>query len=75
MLADNLHNVKETIASALARRTERKETGDEVCLVAVTKNHPAAVVTEREPGSGSPGKTATDWTSGKVAPDRSSADQ
>ncbi|MBQ6424763.1 MAG: YggS family pyridoxal phosphate-dependent enzyme, partial [Acidaminococcaceae bacterium] len=30
----------------LARRTERKETGDEVCLVAVTKNHPAAVVTE-----------------------------
>ena len=46
MLADNLHNVKETIASALARRTERKETGDEVCLVAVTKNHPAAVVTE-----------------------------
>ena len=46
MLADNLRNVKETIASALARRTERKETGDEVCLVAVTKNHPAAVVTE-----------------------------
>ena len=46
MLADNLHNVKETIASALARRTKRKETGDEVCLVAVTKNHPAAVVTE-----------------------------
>ena len=46
MLADNLHNVKETIASALARRTERKETGVEVCLVAVTKNHPAAVVTE-----------------------------
>lgn len=46
MLADNLHNVKETIASALARRTERKETGDEVCLVAVTKNHPAAVVME-----------------------------
>jgi len=46
MLADNLHNVKETIASALARRTERKETGDEVCLVAVTKNHPAVVVTE-----------------------------
>ena len=46
MLADNLHNVKETIASALARRTERKETGDEVCLVAVTKNHPAALVTE-----------------------------
>lgn len=46
MLAENLHNVKETIASALARRSEKKETGDEVCLVAVTKNHPAAVVTE-----------------------------
>lgn len=46
MLAENLRNVKETIASALARRSEKKETGDEVCLVAVTKNHPAAVVTE-----------------------------
>ena len=48
MLADNLHDVKETIAAALANRTEKKETGDTVCLVAVTKNHPADVVTEIE---------------------------
>lgn len=48
MLAENLRNVRETIASALAKRTEKKETGDEVCLVAVTKNHPAEVVTEIE---------------------------
>ena len=46
MLADNLRNVKETIASALAKRAGEMETGNEVCLVAVTKNHPAAVVTE-----------------------------
>ena len=48
MLADNLRNVRETIAAALAKRTEKKETGDTVCLVAVTKNHPADVVTEIE---------------------------
>ena len=48
MLADNLRNVRETIASALAKRLEKKETGDTVCLVAVTKNHPADVVTEIE---------------------------
>ena len=48
MLADNLRNVRETIATALAKRTEKKETGEEVCLVAVTKNHPADVVTEIE---------------------------
>ena len=48
MLADNLRNVRETIASAIANRTEEKETGDSVCLVAVTKNHPAAVITEIE---------------------------
>ena len=48
MLADNLRNVRETIAAALAKRPMKKETGDEVCLVAVTKNHPAAVVTEIE---------------------------
>ena len=48
MLADNLRNVRETIASALAKRIGEKETGDEVCLVAVTKNHPAEVVTEIE---------------------------
>ncbi|MER2138620.1 MAG: YggS family pyridoxal phosphate-dependent enzyme [Succiniclasticum sp.] len=46
MLADNLRNVRETIASALAKRTGKMETGDTVCLVAVTKNHPADVVTE-----------------------------
>ena len=46
MLADNLRNVRETIASALAKRTDKKETGDTVCLVAVTKNHPAEVITE-----------------------------
>ena len=48
MLADNLRNVRETIASALAKRGSEKETGGEVCLVAVTKNHPAEVVTEIE---------------------------
>ena len=48
MLADNLRNVRETIASALGKRTEQKETGDTVCLVAVTKNHPADVITEIE---------------------------
>ena len=48
MLADNLRNVRETIASALAKRIGEKETGDKVCLVAVTKNHPAEVVTEIE---------------------------
>ena len=48
MLADNLRVVRETIVSALAKRTEKKETGDTVCLVAVTKNHPADVITEIE---------------------------
>ena len=48
MLAENLQNVRETIASALAKRTEKKETGDDVCLVAVTKNHPADVIMEIE---------------------------
>ena len=48
MLADNLRNVKETITAAMAKRQEKKETGDKVCLVAVTKNHPAAVVTQIE---------------------------
>lgn len=48
MLADNLRKVRETIASALAKRTEKMETGDTVCLVAVTKNHPAEVITEIE---------------------------
>jgi hypothetical protein len=48
MLADNLRNVRETIASALEKRAGKMETGNEVCLVAVTKNHPADVVTEIE---------------------------
>ena len=48
MLAENLRNVRETIAAALAKRTEKKESGDNVCLVAVTKNHPADVITEIE---------------------------
>ena len=46
MLADNLKNVSDTIQAALAKRTEKKETGDTVCLVAVTKNHPATVIPE-----------------------------
>jgi len=48
MLAENLQNVLGTIQSALAKRTEKKETGDAVCLVAVTKNHPASVISEIE---------------------------
>ena len=76
MLADNLRNVRETIASALAKRIGEKETGDKVCLVAVTKNHPAEVVTEIEalgvengkyrgkPGAGSPGKAGAIRASG-----------
>ena len=46
MLAENLKNVSDTIQAALAKRTEKKETGDTVCLVAVTKNHPATVIPE-----------------------------
>ncbi|MBQ9698682.1 MAG: YggS family pyridoxal phosphate-dependent enzyme [Acidaminococcaceae bacterium] len=48
MLAENLRNVSEAIQAALAKRTEKMETGDTVCLVAVTKNHPAQVVPEIE---------------------------
>ena len=48
MLAENLQNVLGTIQSALAKRTGKKETGDAVCLVAVTKNHPASVISEIE---------------------------
>ena len=46
MLADNIQEVQEKIAQALAKRTEKKLTGDTVTLVAVTKNHPAEVITE-----------------------------
>lgn len=46
MLADNLQVVQAKIAAALAKRQEAKVTGAAVTLVAVTKNHPADVVTE-----------------------------
>ena len=46
MLADNLKSVQAKLAQALANRKDAKETGDEVTLVAVTKNHPPEVITE-----------------------------
>jgi len=46
VLAENLRKVKEIIVAALAKRTGKKETGNTVCLVAVTKNHPAQVITD-----------------------------
>lgn len=46
MLAENLQVVQAKIADALAKRQETKVTGEAVTLVAVTKNHPAEVVTE-----------------------------
>ena len=46
MLADNLKIVQAKLAQALANRKDAKETGDEVTLVAVTKNHPPEVITE-----------------------------
>lgn len=46
MLADNLQVVQAKIADALSKRQATKITGDTVTLVAVTKNHPADVVTE-----------------------------
>jgi pyridoxal phosphate enzyme (YggS family) len=46
MLADNLAMVQNKIKEALAKRTELKVTGDAVTIVAVTKNHPAEIVTE-----------------------------
>lgn len=46
MLADNLKSVQAKLAQALANRKEAKETGNEVTLVAVTKNHPPEVITE-----------------------------
>ena len=48
MLAENLQKVQENIAAALAKRTEKKVTGDHVTLVAVTKNHPAQVILDIE---------------------------
>lgn len=46
MLADNIKNVQEKIAEALLKRKEAKLTGDKVTLVAVTKNHPASIITD-----------------------------
>lgn len=49
MLADNVHNVRLTIEKALAVRALRREnflTGSTVTVVAVTKNHPAELVSE-----------------------------
>ena len=46
MLQENLINVQAKIEAALARRTEEKITGNKVTLVAVTKNHPAQVITD-----------------------------
>lgn len=46
MLAENLQVVQAKIADALSKRKAAKITGDAVTLVAVTKNHPAEVVTE-----------------------------
>ncbi len=46
MLKDALVKVENKIQLALKKRTEPKATGDAVTIVAVTKNHPASVVTE-----------------------------
>ena len=46
MLEDNLAKVQEKVKAALAARKEPKATGATVKIVAVTKNHPAEVVTE-----------------------------
>lgn len=46
MLADNIKIVQDKIAEALLKRKEAKLTGDRVTLVAVTKNHPASIITD-----------------------------
>lgn len=46
MLKDALCEVENKIQAALQKRTEPKATGEMVTIVAVTKNHPATVVTE-----------------------------
>ncbi len=48
MLAEKLSRVRQTVAEALARRTTAKVTGDQVEIIAVTKNHPAAIIPEIE---------------------------
>ncbi len=46
MLAYNLQAVQEKILMALQKRSEKKVTGSDVTLVAVTKNHPPEVIGE-----------------------------
>lgn len=46
MLEDKLAEVQGKVKDALAKRTEKKATGDEVTILAVTKNHPAEIITE-----------------------------
>ena len=46
MLKDNIAAVEARIQEALGKRTEPKATGDKVTILAVTKNHPAEIVTE-----------------------------
>ena len=46
MLADNLKIVQEKIEASLKKRKEAMQTGDNVTLVAVTKNHAPEVITE-----------------------------
>lgn len=46
MLEDKLAEVQAKVKEALANRKEQKVTGDSVTILAVTKNHPAEVVTE-----------------------------
>ena len=46
MLEDKLQAVQENIQAALARRKVPKQTGDQVTLVAVTKNHGPEVITQ-----------------------------
>ena len=47
MLADNLKLVQQKIQAALAQRKDKELlTGNDVILVAVTKNHPPEVITE-----------------------------
>lgn len=48
MLAENLSSVKEKIKQAISRRKAALLTGDNVTLVAVTKNHPPEVITDIE---------------------------
>jgi pyridoxal phosphate enzyme (YggS family) len=48
MLTENLQVVRDNISKALLKRNGNKETGSDVTLVAVTKNHPAAVITDIE---------------------------